>query len=57
MEGTGTPAPAPDRTTDAMEEATALLAEGLSRREVARRLTETLGMPRNDAYRLVMGLP
>jgi hypothetical protein len=34
-----------------------LLAEGLSRREVARRLTETLGMPRNDAYRLVMGLP
>jgi 16S rRNA (cytidine1402-2'-O)-methyltransferase len=57
MEGTGTPAPAPDRTTDATEEATALLAEGLSRREVARRLTETLGMPRNDAYRLVMGLP
>jgi 16S rRNA (cytidine1402-2'-O)-methyltransferase len=57
MEGTGAPAPAPDRTTDAVEEATALLAEGLSRREVARRLTETLGMPRNDAYRLVMGLP
>ena len=57
MEGTGTPAPAPDRTTDATEEATALLAEGLSRREVARRLTETLGIPRNDAYRLVMGLP
>jgi 16S rRNA (cytidine1402-2'-O)-methyltransferase len=57
MEGTGTPAPAPDRTADATEEATALLAEGLSRREVARRLTETLGMPRNDAYRLVMGLP
>jgi len=57
MEGTGTPARAPDRTVDAEEEATALLAEGLSRREVARRLTETLGMPRNDAYRLVMGLP
>jgi 16S rRNA (cytidine1402-2'-O)-methyltransferase len=57
MEGTGAPAPAPDRTADATEEATALLAEGLSRREVARRLTETLGMPRNDAYRLVMGLP
>jgi len=57
MEGTGAPAPAPDPTTDATEEATALLAEGLSRREVARRLTETLGMPRNDAYRLVMGLP
>ena len=57
VEGTGTPAPVPDRTADAMEEATALLAQGLSRREVARRLTETLGMPRNDAYRLVMGLP
>jgi 16S rRNA (cytidine1402-2'-O)-methyltransferase len=57
VEGTGAPAPAPDRTADATEEAAALLAEGLSRREVARRLTETLGMPRNDAYRLVMGLP
>jgi 16S rRNA (cytidine1402-2'-O)-methyltransferase len=57
MEGTGTPPAAPDRTTDAVEEATVLLAEGLSRREVARRLTETLGMSRNDAYRLVTGLP
>jgi len=57
VEGTGAPAPPPDRTADATEEATALLAEGLSRREVARRLTETLGMSRNDAYRLVMGLP
>lgn len=57
MEGTGTPPAAPDRTTDAVEEATALLAEGMSRRQVARRLTETLGMSRNDAYRLVTGLP
>jgi 16S rRNA (cytidine1402-2'-O)-methyltransferase len=57
MEGTRTPAAPPDRTAEAVDEATALLAEGLSRREVARRLTETLGMPRNDAYRLVMGLP
>ena len=57
MEGTGTPPPAPDRTADAAEEAAALLAEGLSRREVARRLTETMGMSRNDAYRLVTGLP
>jgi 16S rRNA (cytidine1402-2'-O)-methyltransferase len=57
VEGTGTPAAPPDRTADATEEATMLLAEGLSRREVARRLTETLGIPRNDAYRLVMGLP
>jgi 16S rRNA (cytidine1402-2'-O)-methyltransferase len=57
LEGTGTPAAPPDRTADALEEATALLAEGLSRREVARRITETLGVSRNDAYRLVMGLP
>jgi 16S rRNA (cytidine1402-2'-O)-methyltransferase len=57
VEGTGAPAPPPDRTADAVEEATALLAEGLSRREVARRITETLGISRNDAYRLVMGLP
>lgn len=57
MEGTGAPPPPPDRTADAAEEAAALLAEGLSRREVARRLTETLGLSRNDAYRLVTGLP
>jgi 16S rRNA (cytidine1402-2'-O)-methyltransferase len=57
MEGTGTAPAVPVRATDAVEEATALLAEGLSRREVARRLTETLGMSRNDAYRLVTGLP
>jgi 16S rRNA (cytidine1402-2'-O)-methyltransferase len=57
MEGTGTPPPPPDRTADAAEEAAGLLAAGLSRREVARRLTETMGMSRNEAYRLVTGLP
>jgi 16S rRNA (cytidine1402-2'-O)-methyltransferase len=57
VSGTRTPAAGPDRTEDAVEQATGLLAEGLSRREVARRLTETLGLSRNDAYRLVMGLP
>jgi 16S rRNA (cytidine1402-2'-O)-methyltransferase len=57
VEGTGAPAPPPDRTADATEEAAALLAEGLTRREVARRLTETMGLSRNEAYRLVMGLP
>ena len=40
-----------------MEQATLLLAEGLTRREVVRRLSETLGLSRNDAYRLVMELP
>jgi 16S rRNA (cytidine1402-2'-O)-methyltransferase len=57
LQGTGAPEPEPDRTDDAVEQATTLLAEGLTRREVVRRLTESLGMPRNDAYRLVMELP
>jgi 16S rRNA (cytidine1402-2'-O)-methyltransferase len=57
LEGTGAPAAPPDRTAEAVEQATQLLAEGLTRREVVRRVTETLGLPRNDAYRLVMELP
>jgi 16S rRNA (cytidine1402-2'-O)-methyltransferase len=57
LQGTGTPVPEPDRTEDAVEQATSLLAEGLTRREVVRRLTESLGLPRNEAYKLVMELP
>lgn len=57
LAGTGAPAEPPDRTGDAVEQATLLLAEGLTRREVVRRLSETLGLARNDAYRLVMELP
>lgn len=57
LEGTGTPASPPDRTEDAKEQASLLLAEGLTRREVVRRLSDTLGLSRNDAYRLVMELP
>jgi 16S rRNA (cytidine1402-2'-O)-methyltransferase len=57
VEGTGAPAQPPDRTGDAVEQAALLLAEGLTRREVVRRLSETLGLSRNDAYRLVMELP
>jgi 16S rRNA (cytidine1402-2'-O)-methyltransferase len=57
VEGTGAPAAPPDRTDEAMERANELLAEGMSRREVARLLTETHGLSRNDAYRLVMELP
>jgi 16S rRNA (cytidine1402-2'-O)-methyltransferase len=57
LEGTGVPPTPPGRSEDAVEQATALLADGLSRREVVRRLTETLGIPRNEAYRLVMELP
>jgi 16S rRNA (cytidine1402-2'-O)-methyltransferase len=57
LAGTGVPAPAPDRTGEAIEQATQLLGQGVPRREVARRLTDSLGLPRNEAYRLVMGLP
>jgi 16S rRNA (cytidine1402-2'-O)-methyltransferase len=57
LEGTGAPAEPPDRTGEAVAQATLLLAEGLTRREVVRRMSETLGLPRNDAYRLVMELP
>ena len=57
LEGTGAPPAEPDRSEEALEAAAGLLAEGLSRREVARRLTESHGLSRNDAYRLVTGLP
>jgi 16S rRNA (cytidine1402-2'-O)-methyltransferase len=57
LEGTGVSPPPPVRTEDARERATLLLAEGLTRREVVRRLSDTLGLSRNDAYRLVMELP
>jgi 16S rRNA (cytidine1402-2'-O)-methyltransferase len=57
LEGTGVPPAQPDRTEDATEQATRLLAEGLTRREVVRRLTESMGIPRNEAYKLVMELP
>jgi 16S rRNA (cytidine1402-2'-O)-methyltransferase len=57
LEGVATPVAEPDRTGEAVEQATTLLAEGVPRREVARRLTDTLGLPRNVAYRLVMDLP
>ena len=57
LQGTGEPAPEPDRTQDALEQAASLLADGLSRREVVQRLTQSLGLPRNEAYKLVMELP
>ena len=39
------------------EDAAALLAEGMSRKDVVRRLTEISGLGRNEVYRLVMELP
>jgi 16S rRNA (cytidine1402-2'-O)-methyltransferase len=57
LEGAGAPPEPPDRTEDAVAQATQLLADGLTRKEVVRRLSESLGLSRNDAYRLVMELP
>lgn len=57
LEGTGSPVEPPDRTDEAVERATVLLADGMTRREIVRELTEQFGIARNDAYRLVMELP
>ena len=57
LQGTGTPLASPDRTEDAIEQATSLLAEGFTRREVVRRITDGMGLPRNEVYKLVMELP
>jgi 16S rRNA (cytidine1402-2'-O)-methyltransferase len=57
LHGRSEPVVEPDLTEDAIERATSLLAEGLTRKEVVRRLTESLGLPRNEAYKLVMELP
>jgi 16S rRNA (cytidine1402-2'-O)-methyltransferase len=56
VEGTGAAAEPPDRTDEALEMAGALLADGVTRREVVQRITAALGLARNDAYRLVMGI-
>jgi len=39
----------------ARERARSLLAEGLSRKDAAGQLARELGIPRNDAYRMVAG--
>lgn len=57
LEGTGHAPPPEDRTAEATALAGRLLAEGRSRREVAQEVAQALGLPRNAAYRLVMGLP
>ena len=57
LAGTGKAPEPPDRTADAIELATDLLAQGLTRKETVRRVVDGLGIPRNDAYRLVMDLP
>ena len=51
--GTGRPAPADDRGPDPETRARTLLAEGMSRKDVADRLAQETGISRNTAYRLV----
>ena len=50
------PAPVVD-IVDAASRAAALLATGLTRKEVIQRLIAESGLPRNDAYRIVTALP
>jgi 16S rRNA (cytidine1402-2'-O)-methyltransferase len=51
--GTGKAPPAPAPAVDPETLARALLAEGMTRKDVVERLTEEAGIPRNTAYRLV----
>jgi len=57
MRGTGQPPAPPDRSEEAVAMATELLAGGHTRKEVVRMIVDRLELARNDAYRLVMGLP
>ncbi len=51
----GAPAAPPVMDAESLAaEARRLLGEGLSRKDVVRRLTESSGLPRNDIYRLVV---
>jgi 16S rRNA (cytidine1402-2'-O)-methyltransferase len=52
MAGTGKPRPEQPKV-DPGDRAKALLAEGLSRKDVANRLAEETGISRNAAYKLV----
>jgi 16S rRNA (cytidine1402-2'-O)-methyltransferase len=56
LQGTGAPPADKDRTEEAAAAARQLLAEGLSRRESAQRVSAQFGLSRNDAYRLVVDL-
>jgi 16S rRNA (cytidine1402-2'-O)-methyltransferase len=54
LEGTGRSPPPPDRSEEARAQAAALLAQGVSKREAAQRVSAALGLSRNEAYRLVV---
>lgn len=56
LRGTGEPPPEPDRTEEGVSLARELLAGGHTRKETVREVVDRLGIPRNDAYRMVMDL-
>ncbi|HUG28366.1 MAG TPA: 16S rRNA (cytidine(1402)-2'-O)-methyltransferase [Gemmatimonadales bacterium] len=56
LRGTGEPPPALDRTAEGVALAQELLAGGRTRKETVREVVDRLGIPRNDAYRMVMDL-
>ena len=56
LAGTGMAPPPPDRSDEARALAVRLLGEGVSRRQAARQVATEIGLPRNEAYRLVMEL-
>lgn len=56
LAGTGVAEEPPDRSAEGGTLAQALLAAGLSRRDVVEQLTARLGIARNEAYRMVMEL-
>lgn len=56
LRGTGEPPPEPDRTEEGVSLARELLVSGHTRKETVREVVERLGIPRNDAYRMVMDL-
>ena len=56
LAGTGMAPPLPDRSDEARALAVRLLGEGVSRRQAARQVATEIGLPRNEAYRLVMEL-
>lgn len=58
LAGLGQEAPVPAVSgEEAAALAARLLAEGQTRKDTVRELVEQLGLPRNDAYRIVMELP
>lgn len=56
LRGTGEPLAEPDRTEEGEALARSLLASGHTRKETVREVVGRLGIPRNDAYRMVMDL-